>query len=116
LKEFLTIGELSEYLNLKRSNLYTMVENGELPHYRIGRLIRFKKDEVNQWMEAHRREGINVDKKARGISKAINRPVVDITSIVKKSIAEVKGLKYTPSNGKPDRVKGLRKEVEDGTL
>ena len=93
-----------------------MVESGELPHYRIGRLIRFKQDDVDRWMEGHRREGINVDKKARGILKAINRPVVDITSIVKKSIAEVKGLKYTPSHGRPDRIKDLRKEVEDGTL
>lgn len=63
-----------------------------------------------------RREGIKVaDKKARGILKAINRPVTDINSIVKKSIAEVKGLKYTPNHGRPDQDKAGR-EVSNGTL
>ncbi len=116
MKEFLTIDELSEYLNLKRSNLYSMVESGVLPHYRIGRLIRFKKDDVNQWMEAHRREGMNVDKKVRDILKAINRPNMDVDRLVKKSIEEAKGLKYIPKNGKLDQVKGLREEVSDGAL
>jgi excisionase family DNA binding protein len=115
-KGFLTVNEVSEYLSVKPSTLYLMVESGELPHYRIGRLIRFKKDDVNQWMEAHRREGINVDKKARDILKAINRPGMDIDRIVEKSIAEVKGLKYTPNHGRPGQSRSLRKEVSDGAL
>ena len=115
-KEFLTIDELSEYLSMKRSTLYSLVESGELPHYRIGRLIRFKQDDVNQWMEGHRREGNNVDKKARGILKAINKPRMDVDSLVKKSIEEVKGLKYIPNDGKSDQSGGLREEVSDGII
>lgn len=114
MKEFLTIGELSEYLNLKRSNLYSMVESGELPHYRIGRLIRFRRDDIDQWMEDHRKEVIDTKKRAKGILKAV-KPSIDIDRLVKKSIEETKGLKYIPNNGKPDS-KGLRKEVSDGTL
>lgn len=116
MKEFLTIGELSEYLNLKRTNLYSMVESGELPHYRIGRLIRFKRDDVDRWLEGHRREGVNLDKKAKGILKAINRPVVDVDKLIKKSIAEVKENLYTPSHRETRPVRGLRKGVSDGTL
>ena len=116
LREFLTITELSEYVNIKRSTLYSMVESGEIPHYRVRRLIRFKKQDVDAWMENHRLEGANVNKKAKGILRAVNKPATDINSTVKKSIAQIKGNLYTPEHGRPDRVKGLRKGVSDGTL
>ena len=115
MKEFLTTDELSEYLNLKRSTVYSMAESGELPHYKIGRLIRFRKSDVDRWIEDHRRENINMEKKARHILKAINTPRMRVDSLVKKSIAEAKGLKYTPSHGRPDQDKA-KKEVEYGTL
>ena len=116
MKEFLTIDELSQYLNIKKSTLYSMVESGEITHYRVGRLIRFKKQDVDVWMEGHRREENSADKKAKVILKAINKPIADIDSLVKKSIAEAKGNRYTPHHGKPDQVMGLREEVSDGTL
>ena len=116
MKKFFTIDELSDYLNIKKSTLYSMVESGKLPHYRIGRLIRFKQDDVDVWLEGHKRKSINEDGKARGALKAINRRKVDIDSIVKKSVEEIKGLKYTFPNGRPDQIKGLRKEVEDGSV
>ena len=99
MNEFLSIDELSEYLNMKRSTLYALVESGELPHYRIGRLIRFKWDEVVQWMESHRRQGAHGDRKARDILKAVSRSRADIDGLVKKGIAQVKGVKYNPSPG-----------------
>jgi excisionase family DNA binding protein len=52
-KGFLTVNEVSEYLSVKPSTLYSMVKNGQLPHYRIGRLIRFKREDVDRWMEGH---------------------------------------------------------------
>jgi excisionase family DNA binding protein len=116
LREFLTIDELSEYLAIKRSTLYSMVESGLLPHYRIGRLIRFKRDDVDRWMESHRKEGSDTEKKVKVILRAISRPSVDVDHLVKKSIEEIRGSGYTVSYGKPDRIKGLGKEVEDGTL
>jgi len=39
-----------------------------------------------------------------------------IDRIVKKAIDQEKGMQYNPVTGKPDRIKGLRKEVENGTL
>jgi len=50
-------------------------------------------------MENQRREGVNVDKKTRGILKAVNRPRTSIDSLIKKSIAQGKGLKYNPLSG-----------------
>ncbi len=115
-KEFLDIHELSEYLSIKRSTLYTMVESGDLPHYRIGRLIRFKRNDVDGWLETHRRERTEIDKRAEEILTNTTRQRVDIDAVVKKSIEEVKNSRYNLPHGKSDRIKGLRKEVEDGTL
>jgi excisionase family DNA binding protein len=115
-KEFLDIHELSECLSMKRSTLYTMVECGDLPHYRIGRLIRFKRNDVDAWIETHRRDGIEIDKKAKEILKTTARQRLNMNSVVKKSIEEVKNRRYNVPHGKSDRIKGLRKEVENGTL
>jgi len=115
LKEFLTIGELSKYLNLKRSTLYGLVESGELPHYKIGRLIRFRKSDVDRWMEDHRRENIKLEEKAKRILKVINTSRMDVDRLIKKSIEEVKENGYTFSHGRPDQDKA-KKEVEHGTL
>jgi excisionase family DNA binding protein len=116
LKEFLTILELSEYLNIKRSTLYSLVESRDIPHYRIARLIRFKMSEIEAWLKNHNQVAPDGNKRVKGPLKTRNKPVADVNHLVKKAIAEIKGSGYTVSHGKPDRIKGLRKEVESGTL
>jgi excisionase family DNA binding protein len=117
-KVFLTINEVSEYLNLRRSTIYSMVEASEIPHYRVGRLIRFKQNDVDQWMEDHRKERVYTDKEAKRILRGKTRPRMDmnIDGIVKKAVDEVKGNKYNVPHGKPDQIKALRKEVKHGSL
>ena len=115
-KEFLNVDELSEYLNIKKSTLYSMVENKEIPFFRSGRLIRFKKEEIDMWIENHREKTIDPEKKAKEILKGIKRPRVDIDALVKKTIAETKGNEYTTPHRETRPVKGLRKEVSNGTL
>jgi excisionase family DNA binding protein len=115
-KEFLTIDDLSEYLNIKKSTLYSLVENEELPHYKIGRLVRFRRDELDNWVGKHRRERTDAEKKAKDVLKGVRNPRIDVEKIAQKAVEEVKGRRYNCANGKPDRIKGLREEVEDGTL
>ena len=43
-------------------------------------------------------------------------PVAIVNNMVEEAIEEVTGTRYNVRTGKPERVKGLRKEVEDGTL
>lgn len=112
-EEFLDIRDLSQYWKIPKSNIYSKVEDGTLPHYRIGRLIRFKKVEIDQWMEAQKRVSQNIPF-TKLFKPKTNRSSVD--GIVKRAIAEVKGLQYNPAIGKPDQFKGLRKEDKDGAL
>jgi excisionase family DNA binding protein len=57
--EYLRIEDISAYLSIKIKTLYAMVESGDIPHYRIGRLIRFKIEDVDLWMEAKKVTGSN---------------------------------------------------------
>ena len=114
--EYLSIKDASVYSGLKKSYLYSRVEAGDLPHYKFGRLIRFKREELDLWLQNHRVEAANADKQARRILKSTKRVPMDIDRIVKKTIAEVNGNEYTTYHGKPDRIKGLRKEVSHGSL
>ena len=49
---FLNIKELSNYLSVKESWIRSMVFKSQIPYYKIGRLIKFKKCEIDQWIES----------------------------------------------------------------
>ena len=115
-KEFMNIDELSQYLGIKKSTLYSKVERREIRFYRVGRLIFFKKEEIDTFMERNRVECFDIKKEAKRLMKGANRSRMDVNRIVKNAIEGVNGMGYTALHGKPDQVKGLRKEVEDGTL
>jgi excisionase family DNA binding protein len=115
-KMFWTVNEVATYLNVKPSTVYSWLKAWQIPHYRIGKMVRFRKPDVDIWMERHRREGDSVKQKVRGVLREISKPPLDINHLVKKSIDEVKGNGYTSHYGKPDRIKGLGREVSDGTL
>jgi excisionase family DNA binding protein len=115
-KEFLNINEVSEYLGIKKSTLYFHVENGDIPHYRIGRLIRFKKQDIGIWMEGNKKEKIDLHRKALKILGKVANSNLDVESIVKKTIDETRRKRYIPLQEKPGGLKGLRKEVENGLI
>ncbi len=115
-KEFLDIDELADYLGIKKSNLYSKVERREIPHYRVGRLILFKKEEIDAFMAGRRVEVMDVKKKVKGVLDGIKRPRGNVEKIVREAIEEAKHSGYNYRCGKPDRIKGLGKEVENGTL
>jgi excisionase family DNA binding protein len=52
LRPFFTVGELSELLNLPAYLLAQPLqrERSGIPHYRIGKLVRFRLDEVQAWL------------------------------------------------------------------
>ena len=50
-KEWLTVTELQGWLGLGRSKAYELVQTGEIPSYRIGRILRIRRKDVEAWLE-----------------------------------------------------------------
>ncbi len=115
----MTIQQASEYLQIKAKTLYAWTESGEIPHYKIGRLIRFKKTDIDNWIEERRKEQdkFEIERCASKTLKSVRNAITrNPDKLVKKIIDDVKGEKYTPKNGKSDQIKGLGKEVNDGII
>lgn len=95
MKEFLDIEDLSEYLSIKKSTLYAKVSSGQIPHYKIGHLVRFKKEEIDNWMEGLRKMVVDSATKTREIFDQLkNSKKIDIDNIIKKSIESTKCKDY----------------------
>jgi len=103
-KGYLNIKEVAQYLNMKTSTVYAWVP--EMPHYKVGNLLRFKKEDIDAWMET-KREGAHQTRTTVPARK--NAP--DVDNIVRKVIDAANGKKYN-SSGKSDHVKGLQKGGE----
>ncbi len=51
---FMDLKEASEYLSISTR---TLRDQDDLPRYRVGKLLRFKKSELDEWMLKHREGG-----------------------------------------------------------
>lgn len=45
-REYMTTEEAAKYLNLARASIYRLVWEGKLPHYKFGKYLHFKKDDL----------------------------------------------------------------------
>ena len=59
-ESFIDVDELAEYLKLKKRSTYHFIATQGIPHYRVGRLIRFKLSEIEEWMNKNKSEQLNV--------------------------------------------------------
>ncbi len=119
LEEFWTVKEVAEYLRFKPSTIYEMVSSKSIPFTRFGRkVLRFRKRDIDQWIRMLSvKPSPEMEQIEKSIKKSIeDKPPLDVYQIVKKCIAEVKKEGYPFSLEKPDKDKGLGKEVDHGTL
>jgi excisionase family DNA binding protein len=56
LEELLSPKELSKLLKVSRPWPYVMVKRGLLPHYKIGKVIRFRRSDIEAFLERFRVE------------------------------------------------------------
>src|SRR5690348_8721558 len=109
MKHYLDIAALAERLWIKRSTLYAWAAQGTIPHLKLGRLLRFDPEEIEAWLQTHRRNAIPVPK-ADARRHSIDGDGVDAL------IARAKRDVYTPSCGKPDQDRATRKGETDGSV
>lgn len=115
-RKLLTILEVADYLNIKQKTIYAKVEAGEIPYYRIGRLLRFTKDEIDEWLKTKKVATVNPEETAKKILRSVRKSPLDVNKIIKKTIDEVKVGGYTSKHGKPDLKGSKTQEVNNGTL
>jgi excisionase family DNA binding protein len=114
----LTVPVLSTYLRIKEKTIYAKVEAGEIPHYRIGRLIRFRLDEIDAWLETCKNQKGQATEKStpRKRTASSRKPNDHISSIIAKAIDQEREKYYDPGYGKSDRIEDLGKEAQNGTI
>jgi excisionase family DNA binding protein len=50
----MNVGEVSEYLKISVSSIYKLTSSSQIPHYKCGKKLYFKKDEIDEWIFSNR--------------------------------------------------------------
>ncbi|MCG8610368.1 MAG: helix-turn-helix domain-containing protein [Pseudomonadales bacterium] len=49
---WLSIAEISQYLGVSTDTIYKWIDKKGLPAYKVGRLWKFKAEEIDQWVRS----------------------------------------------------------------
>lgn len=49
---WLSVDEIGDYLGIKRDTVYKWISEKNMPAHKIGRLWKFKKVQVDNWVES----------------------------------------------------------------
>lgn len=59
MSEFMTVRDVAEYLNVDAKTVYRIVKRGDLPGFKVGGTWRFKKSDIDEWVEKQKQEARN---------------------------------------------------------
>ena len=57
---WLSVDEIGEYLGVKRDIVYKWISDKGMPAHKIGRLWKFKTDQVDAWVERSEASSIDI--------------------------------------------------------
>ena len=77
---FLTTEEVLEYLQVNLRTVYRLIKAGKIPAVRVGRQWRFRKRDIDAWLDSQRLRG--------GARAAVPAPTIWWTSTEKRSPRE----------------------------
>ena len=60
---WLSVAEIAAYLGIKRDTVYKWINRRAMPAHKVGRLWKFRKDEIDRWI---RRGGASGTQKQAG--------------------------------------------------
>jgi excisionase family DNA binding protein len=55
-KQLMDMNEASEYLGIRKNTLYEWVIERKIPHVRVGRLLKFRREDLENWLRKRTRE------------------------------------------------------------
>jgi len=61
MKRLLTFEETKEILGIKSSTLYTWVNMRKIKHIKLGRLLKFRQDDIEEFIERSMRDVKNTN-------------------------------------------------------
>jgi excisionase family DNA binding protein len=67
---WLTVQEAAELLRVPVSWLYERTRTNSVPHVKLGKYLRFDRDELTTWIDEMRRDG-----RGPGVTKRSTRPI-----------------------------------------
>ncbi len=71
--DVMTIDQLAAYLQIPKSTLYKLVQDGKVPGKKVGRQWRFHRDAIDAWLAAGPDLVDNTDKPTRHGAKGRHR-------------------------------------------
>jgi len=65
-EDILTIRDVAEYLKVTEKTVYGLVQKGKIPGFKVGGQWRFKREDIDQWIEdgkeaATQKDGASID-------------------------------------------------------
>ena len=103
----LTIKEVATRLQIKPSTLYAWAAQGRIPCFKLHGLVRFRREELDQWLESRRSPS------AVKAIQPVQRRAVDLSRV----IARAKRGAYNPRHGETrHRSSPIGKEAADGAV
>lgn len=105
--KYLTVPELSDELRIKPCTLYAWAAQGRIPSLKINGLIRFRRDDIDHWLESIRKQS-----QVNGAQPVTRKPF-DLAAV----IARVKRDTYNSLHGETrPRSSPIGKEAADGAV
>ena len=53
-EQLMTAQEVAAYLRCSLSTVRRLVVRGKIPHYRLGKMVRFRRREIDSWLTMYR--------------------------------------------------------------
>jgi nitrogen PTS system EIIA component len=62
-ERLMTLQEVAEYTQIKERTLYLWAQQGRIPSFKLGDIWRFKRDDIENWIEERKRDTPRTQKK-----------------------------------------------------
>ena len=70
MERLMTAKQVSELIEVKPATVYQWVHVGLIPYVKLGKCVRFKKDELFRWIDKnHRKERVSFKSVERAMTK-----------------------------------------------
>jgi excisionase family DNA binding protein len=57
MEKYLTISEVCDILQVKKHYIYGLTSQKRIPFFKMGRFLRFKKEDIDEWLRKSRTAG-----------------------------------------------------------